>query len=139
MRIKERAPAEWTTVLLRMAMMEAAEKAAVMIKSKCLITGESLSQVASQTIENISCTSSRIKLPILRPLVGFNKENIIREAQRIGTYEVSIQPYEDCCTLFTPLHPVLRGNVSEANALYETLELQPLINEALQNYELVKC
>jgi len=138
MRIKERAPAEWTTVLLRMAMMEAAEKAAVMIKSKCLITGESLSQVASQTIENLSCTESRIKLPVLRPLIGFNKENIIREAKRIGTYDVSIQPYEDCCTLFTPLHPVLRGNVSEAGALYETLELQPLITEALQNYELVK-
>ncbi|MDR1869316.1 MAG: tRNA 4-thiouridine(8) synthase ThiI [Treponema sp.] len=138
MRIKERAPVEWTTVLLRMAMMEAAEKAAVMIKSKCLITGESLSQVASQTIENLTCTQSRIKLPVLRPLIGFSKENIIRESKRIGAYDVSIQPYEDCCTLFTPPHPVLHGNVSEAGALYETLELQPLIDESLRNYELVK-
>jgi len=139
MRIKERAPLEWTTVLLRMAMMEAAEKAALKIKDKCLITGESLSQVASQTIENLSCAQSRIKLPVLRPLIGWNKENIIREAERIGTYEVSIEPYEDCCVLFSPPHPILHGNVNQANTLYETLELEPLIDEALQNYELVKC
>jgi thiamine biosynthesis protein ThiI len=138
-RIKERAPLEWTTVLLRMAMMEAAEKAALKIKCKCLITGESLSQVASQTIENLSCAQSRIKLPVLRPLIGWNKESIIREAERIGTYEVSIEPYEDCCVLFSPPHPVLHGDVNEAGALYESLELQPLIDEALQNYELVKC
>jgi thiamine biosynthesis protein ThiI len=67
-----------------------------------------------------------------------NKENIIRESQRKGAYNVSIQPYEDCCVLFSPPHPVLHGDVNEAGALYETLELQPLIGEALQNYELVK-
>jgi thiamine biosynthesis protein ThiI len=139
MRIKERAPAPWSTVLLRMAMMEAAEKAALKIKSKCLITGESLSQVASQTIENLNCTQSRIKLPVIRPLIGFSKENIIREAERIGTYEVSIQPYEDCCMLFSSPHPILHGDPAQANALYETLELQPLIEESLKNYELVKC
>jgi thiamine biosynthesis protein ThiI len=139
MRIKERAPLEWTTVLLRMAMMEAAEKAALTIKCKCLITGESLSQVASQTIENLSCAQSRIKLPVLRPLIGWNKENIIREAERIGTYEVSIEPYEDCCTLFTPPHPILHGDIDQANTLYETLELESLIDEALETYELVKC
>ena len=138
MRIKERAPQMWATILLRMAMMEAAEKTALKIKCKCLITGESLSQVASQTIENISCTQSRIKLPVLRPLVGMSKENIIRESQRIGAYNVSIQPYEDCCVLFSPPHPVLHGDVDEAGALYETLELQPLIEEALQNYKMVK-
>jgi len=136
-RIKERAPQEWATILLRMAMMEAAEKAANKIKSKCLITGESLSQVASQTIENINCTQSRIKLPVLRPLIGMSKEHIIREAERIGTYEVSIQPYEDCCVLFSPPHPVLHGDAREANLLYEALELEPLIEDALQNYELV--
>jgi len=139
MRIKERAPLEWTTVLLRMAMMEAAEKAALKTKCKCLITGESLSQVASQTIENLSCAQSRIKLPVLRPLIGWNKDSIIREAERIGTYDVSIEPYEDCCVLFSPPHPILHGDVEQANALYETLELEPLIEEALQNYEFVKC
>jgi thiamine biosynthesis protein ThiI len=138
MRIKERAPAPWTTVLLRMAMMEAAEKTAVKIKCKCLITGESLSQVASQTIENLTCAQNRVKLPVLRPLIGANKENIIRQSERIGAYKISILPYEDCCTLFTPAHPVLHGGVAEANELYESLELEPLIEEALKNHELVK-
>ncbi|MDR1838671.1 MAG: tRNA 4-thiouridine(8) synthase ThiI [Treponema sp.] len=138
MRIKERAPQPWITILLRMAMMEAAEKTAVKTKSKCIITGESLSQVASQTIENLTCTENRIKLPVLRPLIGMNKQSIIKEAQRIGTYETSIQPFEDCCTLFSPPHPVIHGDPAQACALYETLELEPLIEEALKNYELVK-
>jgi thiamine biosynthesis protein ThiI len=138
MRIKERSDSRWITVLLRMAMMEAAEKAAIKIKSKCLITGESLSQVASQTIENLTCTQSRIKLPVLRPLIGMSKESIIREAQRIGTYETSIQPFVDCCTLFSPDHPVLYGDPKQANALYEKLTLEPLIDEALANCEIIR-
>ncbi|WP_461255232.1 tRNA uracil 4-sulfurtransferase ThiI [Treponema sp. R80B11-R83G3] len=138
MRIKERAPVQWTTILLRMAMMEAAQKAAQKTKCKCLITGESLSQVASQTIENLTCTQSRIKLPVIRPLIGFSKEEIIKKARQIGTFEISIQPYQDCCTLFSPPHPVLHGDVTEANALYEKLELEELIDEALDNYELIK-
>jgi thiamine biosynthesis protein ThiI len=138
-RIKERAPLAWTTVLLRMAMMECAEKLALKIKSKCLITGESLSQVASQTIENVSCVQSRIGLPVLRPLIGMDKDAIIRKAEQIGTYETSILPYEDCCVLFSPPHPVLRGDPAEASALYENLELEALIAEALGDAEMVKC
>jgi thiamine biosynthesis protein ThiI len=139
LRIKELAPKPWATVLLRMAMMEAAEKTALKIKSKCLITGESLSQVASQTIENISCAESRIKLPILRPLIGFCKDDIIRQSERIGVYTVSIQPYADCCSLFSPPHPVLHGSIKEALALYDKLELEPLIEHALQSCEKAKC
>ncbi|GHV38269.1 putative tRNA sulfurtransferase [Spirochaetia bacterium] len=139
MRIKERSPEPWTTVLLRMAMMECAEKLARRLKSKCLITGESLSQVASQTVENISCTGSRIKLPVLRPLIGTDKESIIRMSERIGAYETSILPYEDCCVLFSPPHPVLRGDVEEAGKLYEALELEELIDTALQESVTEKC
>jgi thiamine biosynthesis protein ThiI len=138
-RVREKAPMQWTTILLRMAMMEAAQKAAYKINCKCLITGESLSQVASQTIENLSCTQNRLTLPVLRPLIGMNKENIIREAEKIGTFTVSIRPYEDCCTLFSPPHPILHGNVAEANKIYEGLELTGLIDESLRNYEFVKC
>jgi thiamine biosynthesis protein ThiI len=138
-RIKEKSPQEWATVLLRMAMMEAAEKAARKTKAKCLITGESLSQVASQTIENINCTQSRLKLPVMRPLIGMDKYCIMDHARKIGTYEVSIQPFVDCCTLFSPEHPVLYGEVAQANALYEALDVTPLIDDALNNYELVKC
>ena len=137
-RIKERAPHPWMTVLLRMAMMEASEKAANKIKCKCLITGESLSQVASQTIENLSCTQSRVKLPVIRPLIGFDKQSIIKEAVRIGTYDISIRPFEDCCTLFSPQHPILHGKPEEANKLYEALELEELIDDALGDYEIIK-
>jgi thiamine biosynthesis protein ThiI len=138
-RIKERAPLPWTTVLLRIAMMECAEKIARKIKARCLITGESLSQVASQTVENISCTQSRIGLPVLRPLIGMDKDSIIRKAEAIGTYETSILPYEDCCVLFSPPHPVLRGDPGEASKWYETLELEPLINEAVLTAKTEKC
>jgi thiamine biosynthesis protein ThiI len=139
LRIKERAPEAWLTVLLRMAMMECAEKLARRIGAKCLITGESLSQVASQTVENLSCTQSRISLPVLRPLVGLDKEDTIRTAQAIGTYQTSILPYEDCCVLFSPPHPVLRGNVEEAGELYEKMELDALIGEALGKRVMEKC
>jgi thiamine biosynthesis protein ThiI len=139
MQIKERSPLPWATVLLRMAMMDCAEKIARKIKAKCLITGESLSQVASQTIENLSCTQSHIRIPVLRPLIGTHKEAIIRKAEQIGSYLTSIEPYPDCCVLFTPPHPILRGNPVEAQELYRSLELEPLIEEALREYETVKC
>ncbi|MDR0877914.1 MAG: tRNA 4-thiouridine(8) synthase ThiI [Treponema sp.] len=131
-RIKENSPLPWSTVLLRMAMMEAAERLARRLKCKCLITGESLSQVASQTIENITCTQSRLRLPVMRPLIGIDKDSIIRRAEKIGTYETSILPYQDCCVLFSPPHPVLRGEVKEAGTFYEALELEELITEALR-------
>jgi thiamine biosynthesis protein ThiI len=139
MRIKEQAPQPWATVLLRMAMMDCAEKVGRKIKAKCLITGESLSQVASQTIENLSCTQSVVALTVLRPLIGMDKETIIKKAQQIGTFKTSIEPHQDCCVLFTPPHPVLRGNPAEAMGLYKSLELGPLIEEALREYETVKC
>jgi thiamine biosynthesis protein ThiI len=139
LRIKERAPLPWTTVLLRMAMMDCAEQLAGRLKARCLITGESLSQVASQTIENISCTQSRIRLPVLQPLIGTGKEEIVRTAEAIGTYETSILPYEDCCVLFSPPHPILRGNAEEAGKLYEALELDELIGPALGESLMEKC
>ena len=138
-RIREGAPEPWATVLLRMAMMECTEKIARMIKSKCLITGESLSQVASQTVENLACTQSRTALPVLRPLIGADKEAIIRQAEKIGTYGISIEPHDDCCVLFTPPRPILRGDPAEASALYESLGLEPIIEEALRECETIKC
>jgi thiamine biosynthesis protein ThiI len=136
LRIKERAPEGWRTILLRMAMLECAEGIARRRGDRSLITGESLSQVASQTIENLSCIGNRITLPILRPLIGLDKEEIIRRACAIGSYPVSILPYEDCCVLFSPPHPVLRGKIAEGNAIYEALEAGPLIEEALRHTEI---
>ncbi|MDR2182231.1 MAG: tRNA 4-thiouridine(8) synthase ThiI [Treponema sp.] len=138
-RIGERGPPAWSTVLLRMAMMEAASSLARKRKASCLITGESLSQVASQTIENLSCTQSRASLPVLRPLIGMDKERITTLAKSFGTYETSILPYPDCCVLFRAEHPILRGKVQEAAALYESLCLPPLIDEAVQSAGVRKC
>jgi len=138
MRIKESSPLPWGTVLLRMAMMECAEKIAHKIRNKCLITGESLSQVASQTIENLNCTQRLIKLPVLRPLIGLDKDSIIRKAEQIGTYQTSIEPYQDCCVLFSPPRPILRGNSNEAIDLYKALELDTLLEEALRDCEIVR-
>ena len=139
MRIKERAAEAWRTILLRMAMMECAEMLAIQNRAKCLITGESLSQVASQTIENITCTQSLIKLPVLRPLVGLNKEMIIALAEKIGTFKTSVLPYEDCCILFSPRHPVLKGEAVEAGKYYGDLDLHDLICETLFSAEEIKC
>ena len=139
MRIKEASPEPWSTVLLRMAMVDCAQKIAFRNNDKCIITGESLSQVASQTIENISCVQSRSTIPVLQPLIGMDKESIIRKAEKIGSYKTSIEPHEDCCVLFSPPRPVLRGNPAEALQLYQMLQLEGLIEEALKECELVKC
>ena len=146
-RITEKSPQEWNTVLLRMAMMDAASIIAQRARAKCLITGESLSQVASQTIENVRCTESRSRFPVLRPLIGMDKEAIIVLAKEFGSYETSILPHADCCVLFSPVHPVLRGSVSEATALYEALELNGvtpadtngLLFSAVKTAEIRKC
>jgi thiamine biosynthesis protein ThiI len=138
-RIKAGAGEAWRTVMLRMAMMECAEKLALKIRAKCLITGESLSQVASQTVENIACTESLVRLPVFRPLIGTDKEEIIRLAQSIGTYETSILPYEDCCVLFSPPHPILRGNAEEARQCYQALDLGGEIGKALEERVMEKC
>jgi thiamine biosynthesis protein ThiI len=137
-RIAEKADAAWGTVLLRMAMMECASGVARRNKCKAIITGESLSQVASQTIENITCSESRAALPVLRPLIGMDKEDITRHAIKIGTYETSILPFADCCALFSPAHPILRGRLDEAASLYETLDLRPLIATAIETKEIHK-
>ncbi|MDR0526256.1 MAG: tRNA 4-thiouridine(8) synthase ThiI [Spirochaetaceae bacterium] len=122
-RIKERAPEAWATILLRMAMMEMASMVARREKCACLVTGESLSQVASQTVENIASTQSRATLPVLRPLIGMDKESIIKKAVKIGSYPISILPYTDCCSIFSPEHPVLHSRTDEAARLYSALEL----------------
>jgi thiamine biosynthesis protein ThiI len=134
-RIKDGAPSEWTTVLLRMAMMDCASSLAVRKRCKCLITGESLGQVASQTIENMTCAESRARLPVLRPLIGFDKESIIKYAVKIGSYKTSILPYEDCCTVFSPPHPIIHASPDDAASLYDNLKLDTLLEEALATVE----
>lgn len=133
MKIKEKAPEEWTTLMLRVCMMKAVNIISGLIKSQCVITGESLGQVASQTIENMRVTENACSSQLLRPLVGMDKEEIIEDANFIGTYETSILPYEDCCVLFSPRHPVLRGSVEDAEKIYSSLEADDLIKKAVEN------
>lgn len=112
--------------------MKIANVIAEKIDANCIITGESLSQVASQTIENISIVDSIAKYPVLRPLIGMNKEEIIKEAKNLGSYETSIIPYDDCCSLFAPKHPILYGNHGVAMSIYEKMETEQLFTEAIE-------
>ena len=111
--IRDNAPPVLFTVLMRRSMMRIANRIAKDIDAKGLITGESLAQVASQTLQALACTDAAQDLPILRPLIGLDKTEIVEVARRIGTFETSILPFEDCCTIFTPPHPQTRPTVEE--------------------------
>ena len=135
MRIKEKAPVAWTTLMLRVCMMKTANMIAARVHADCIITGESLGQVASQTINNLNVTEHFAAFPLFRPLIGLDKEEIVETARAIGTYETSILPYEDCCVLFSPKHPVLHGTTEEAEKIYNELEIDTLIQAAFENRE----
>jgi thiamine biosynthesis protein ThiI len=126
---------EANTIMLRMAMMNASSKIASKINAKAIITGESLGQVASQTVENISLSQSQSLFPIFRPLIGTDKEDIITTAKRIGTYDISILPYEDCCVLFSPKHPLLKPDFNELKKHFDSLELDTPVSEAIEHAE----
>ena len=135
MKIKQIAPEEWATLMLRVCMMKATNLLAERIKADCIVTGESLGQVASQTIENMNVTEHFAAYPLLRPLVGMDKEEIIETAEFIGTYNTSILPYEDCCVLFSPKHPVLRGRIEDAERIFAELKAYDLIKESFEKRE----
>lgn len=132
MLIKQKAPEAWSTLALRMCMMKASNMLAKHINAQVLITGESLGQVASQTLENMAVTESMAELPLLRPCVGLDKEEIIETANFIGTYETSILPYEDCCVLFSPRHPVLKADLEEAKEIYDKINPDELIKKSFE-------
>ena len=111
--IRDNAPAMLFTVLMRRSMMRIASQIAQRQGCGALVTGESLAQVASQTVYALRCTDAAQDLPVLRPLIGMDKTEIVETARHIGTFETSILPYEDCCTIFTPPHPKLRPTLEE--------------------------
>lgn len=137
--IHEKCAPELMITLLRRFMFRIAERYALRIKAQCLITGESLGQVASQTIEGMTASNSVVeRLPVLRPLVGFDKNEIIERAVSIGTYETSILPYEDCCTVFLPDYPAIRPKISDILKEEEKLDVEGLIREALVGLEKIE-
>lgn len=129
--IRQRVEEPLWTVVMRRVMMRVAERVAQRVEAPALVTGESLGQVASQTLEAIAAIGAATRLPVLRPLVGMDKLEITALAQRIGTYEVSVLPYEDCCTLFVPRHPRTRPTLQEAEEAEAALEVDALVDEAL--------
>lgn len=136
--IHKKCNGEYMVTILRRFMMRIAEKVARRCDAQCIITGESLAQVASQTIEGITSSNSVINsLPVLRPLCGFDKDEIIERSRAIGTYEISIEPYEDCCTVFLPKHPVTRPELSDVEKEESKLDVDALVNEALKTAELI--
>ena len=130
--IRRLCPEELFTLIMRRFMMRIAAAVAKSADCGALITGESVGQVASQTIPAIACTDAVADLPVFRPLVGMDKEEIIAIARRIGTFEISIQPYEDCCTVFTPRHPPTRPKLAMVEAAEAALDGENLIREALE-------
>ena len=135
--IRDKCPEEFFTLIMRRFMMRIAQRIAEDNGAKAIVTGENLGQVASQTMEAMASTQAVIDLPVLQPLIGMDKEEIIRFARKIGTFETSILPYEDCCTVFTPKHPRTKPKVSEVAAAEAALDVEALVEEAIRGTERV--
>ncbi len=136
--IRDKCPEEYFTLIMRRFMMRIAERIAKANGASAIVTGENLGQVASQTMEAMASTQAVIDLPVLQPLIGMDKEEIVQIARKIGTFETSILPYEDCCTVFTPRHPKTRPVVSEVAAAESVLDIEGLVEEALQGIERIR-
>ncbi len=137
MKIHERCEDGLGTVIMRRFMMRVADRVAKAHGCQAIITGESIGQVASQTMEALMCTDLMTDLPVFRPLIGMDKLDIIRIAERIGTYETSILPYEDCCTVFTPRHPVTKPRPDRVEREEEKLDINALVDTAMEGIETV--
>ena len=138
MQIHEKCPENFTTLIMRRYMMRIAEILARKDGAQALITGESIGQVASQTMEALGCTDEVVSMPVFRPCVGMDKSEIIERAERIGTMETSSLPYEDCCTVFTPKHPATHPRKELVRRAEEKLDSQALIDAAIEGTEIVE-
>ena len=131
--LRDNCEEDYFTLLLRIFMMTLAERCAMQYNCRALITGESLGQVASQTIEAINVTDSAVKtIPVFRPCIGMDKDEIVSIARKIDTFETSILPYEDCCTVFTPRHPKTKPELEKVMAELEKIDFEGLVNEAYE-------
>jgi thiamine biosynthesis protein ThiI len=136
--ILQKAPEDYRVVFYRRMMLRIAKKIAQKENVLALVTGESLGQVASQTVENIRAISEAIDLPILRPLIGFNKEEIVNLAKQIGTFELSAQPFGDCCSLYVPKHPVTRADLNLILDTEKDWEFEKMLEEAVKETKIIK-
>jgi thiamine biosynthesis protein ThiI len=136
--LNQHCPEDLGTLLMRRMMMRLAREIAREVKGQALVTGESIGQVASQTLEALQVTNAVVDLPVIRPLIGMDKEEIIKRAQEIDTYGISIRPYEDCCTIFVPRHPVTRPRLRQVEEAERVLPVVELLGEALGKTEVIK-
>lgn len=136
--IKDDCPEELFTVIMRRYMMRIACRIARQQDCEALVTGESVGQVASQTIQAMNCTDAAADMPVLRPVVGMDKEEIIKVAHKIDTFETSILPYEDCCTVFTPKHPRTKPVVKFVEQAEQSMDMENLIDRAVRGTEVIK-
>ena len=137
-KIMEVVPDKYWVIFFRKYMIKIANDIAIKNNAVALITGDSIGQVASQTLSNIYAISNDSILPIIRPLSGLNKEEIINQANQIGTYEISIEPYEDCCSYFVPPHPETKAKIEQVNQITKKLDLEQLYNEVVGDIETLK-
>lgn len=135
-KLRDNCPEELFTIIMRRLMMEIAQRICEEKDIQALVTGESVGQVASQTIGAIVCTDAACRMPVFRPVIGMDKTEIIEIARKIDTFETSIEPYEDCCTVFTPKHPKTRPVLAEVEAAQNSYDFEPLIKWAVENTEL---
>lgn len=131
--IRDKCPEDLFTLIMRRFMMRIAQRIAEKEDSKALITGESLGQVASQTLNALACTDAVVGMPVFRPLIGLDKDEIIKVSRKIDTFDISIEPYEDCCTVFTPKHPKTKPQISVLENAEKALDVEALINRAIEN------
>ena len=136
--IRDKCPEEYFTLVMRRFMMRIAERIAKASGASAIVTGENLGQVASQTMEAMASTQAVTNLPVLQPLIGMDKEEIITIARKIDTFDTSILPYEDCCTVFTPRHPRTHPKLSEVEAAEALLDIDGLVEEALAGIERIR-
>lgn len=134
--IKDNCPEEYFTIIMRRLMMEIAQRLSEKEEALALVTGESVGQVASQTLKAIACTDAVCRMPVFRPLIGMDKTEIISISRKIDTFDISIQPYEDCCTVFTPKHPKTRPEVAEVEKAQASFDFEPMIRKAVEDTEL---
>ena len=131
--IRDNMPQELFTIIMRRLMMEIAQRICEKEKISCLVTGESLGQVASQTMAAMVCTDNACRMPVFRPLIGMDKSEIVAVSRRIETFDISIEPFEDCCTVFTPKHPKTRPVLEDVVKAQEKFDFEPMIEEAVNS------
>ena len=137
--IKEKCPPEQLTIIMRRFMMAIAEKIAEKNNAKALVTGESIGQVASQTVEALYVTNNIVNMPVFRPVIGMDKEEIVEIARKIDTFETSVLPYEDCCTIFTPRHPLTKPKLETIVKSEKKLAFWELVDKAVEETETIEA